>query len=66
VLCQACRRGQPISPAGLALLRRILGGDLSRVLAEHADAGELEVLATTALEGHLERRLRATALIDRA
>src|SRR3954468_3550148 len=34
VLCRACRRGTPISPEALAMVRRILGGDLVRVLDE--------------------------------
>ena len=63
-LCRACRRGQALSSGSLDLLRRILGGDLSSVLAEPTGSAELEALATTALESHLERRLRAAALLD--
>jgi DNA repair protein RecO (recombination protein O) len=63
-LCHACRRGTPLSPETLGLLRRILGGDLGRVLAETSDAAEIEALATTALEVHIERRLRSAALLD--
>jgi DNA repair protein RecO (recombination protein O) len=63
VLCRACRSGSPISEEALALLRRILGGDLTRVLAEAPDPAtrELEQLATSAVEAHLERRLRSLA-----
>jgi DNA repair protein RecO (recombination protein O) len=66
VLCRDCRSGVPLSPAGLDLLRRILGGDLNRVLAEPADPAsrELEALATSAMEAHLERRLKAIATLD--
>ena len=49
--------GRRLSPGGaLALLRRILGGELNAALA--ADAGrdhEVTVLATRAMEHHLER-----------
>src|SRR5213082_3523299 len=34
VLCRSCRRGGPISPEALAMIRRVLGGDLARVLDE--------------------------------
>lgn len=63
-LCPSCRRGAPISAQALALLRRTLGGGLSAVLAEPATpaGAELEVLATTAMEAHLERRLRSVAV----
>jgi DNA repair protein RecO (recombination protein O) len=67
VLCRACRSGSPLSPAALDLLRRVLGGDLNRALAEPAIPAtrELEALATTAMEAHLERRLRSLAVLDR-
>lgn len=60
-LCRGCQRGTRISPGALALLRRILGGDLVAVLREPpSGAGyEVEHLATRALEHHLERRLKA-------
>jgi DNA repair protein RecO (recombination protein O) len=66
-LCRACRSGVRISPEALALLQRILGGELVPVLGEPASAAgfELEALATTALEAHLERRLRSIRLLDR-
>ena len=66
VLCRTCRRGVALSPAALDLLRRILGGDLARVLAEPASAAahEVEVLATRAVEHHLERRLRSVSLLQ--
>ncbi|MHB8467513.1 MAG: DNA repair protein RecO [Acidimicrobiales bacterium] len=65
VLCRSCRRGTPVSPMALDLLRRILGGDLNGVLSDAADPGEIEALATSALETHLERRLRSVAMLDR-
>lgn len=61
-LCTTCRRGRAISADALALLRSITGGGLSGVLAGPPPAGstEVEVLATEAMEAHLQRRLRAT------
>jgi DNA repair protein RecO (recombination protein O) len=61
VLCRACRRGRPLSPEGLALLRRTLGGGLSGVLAEPRSTAtdEVAALATEATEAHLDRRLRS-------
>jgi DNA repair protein RecO (recombination protein O) len=65
--CRSCRSGAPVSPPALALLQRILGGDLVGVLAEPASAAgfEVEALATAALEAHLERRLRSVRLLER-
>lgn len=65
VLCRNCRRGTRLSPEGLDLLRRILGGQLLSVLGEPASiAGrEVEQLATSALEHLLERRLRSAGVL---
>jgi DNA repair protein RecO (recombination protein O) len=67
-LCRSCRRGMPISPDALALIRRILGGDLAAVLRDDAGpvAHDVGALATRALEFHLERRLRSPGVLDRA
>lgn len=67
VLCRDCRRGHPLSPAALALLRRILGGELGGALNEpESDATrEVDHLATRAVEHHLERRLRSVGMLDR-
>jgi len=68
VLCRSCAQGAlRLSPAGLALLRRVLGGDLVAVLHEPASqAGyEVEALGTKALEAHVERRMRSMHLLDR-
>ncbi|MDQ3468207.1 MAG: DNA repair protein RecO [Actinomycetota bacterium] len=67
VLCRACRSGTPISAAGLALLRDILGGRLNEALAaaESPATHEVGLLATRALEHHIERRLRAVAMFER-
>ena len=67
VLCRSCRSGAAISPTALALLRAILGGRLNDALAlpESPATHEVAVLATRALEHHLERRLRAVAMFER-
>jgi DNA repair protein RecO (recombination protein O) len=66
VLCRTCRQGSALSPDALNLLRQILGGELNAALA--ADQGpasrEVSVLATRAMEHHLERGLRVVALLD--
>jgi DNA repair protein RecO (recombination protein O) len=66
-LCAACRRGRAVSPAALALLQQILGGQLGAALNEPTSPAthEVEHLATEALEHHLERRLRSVGLMDR-
>jgi DNA repair protein RecO (recombination protein O) len=60
-LCRPHRSGRPMSPDALALLRRILGGDLAAVLAGPPPPGADEVagLATEAMEAHLDRRIRS-------
>ena len=67
-LCRACRRGVPVTPEALSVVRRILGGGLAGVLDEPPGpvTVEVETLATTALEHHLERRLRSVHLLDRS
>ncbi len=66
VLCENCRRGRPLSPAALSLLRRILGGGLAGVLAEGPSRGAAEVaeLAAALVEQHLERRLRSLSVLS--
>ncbi len=61
VLCRNCRRGRSLSPDGLSLLRRTLGGGLAGVLAEARSpiTDEVGILATEAMEAHLDRRLRS-------
>ncbi|MHB1487158.1 MAG: DNA repair protein RecO [Acidimicrobiales bacterium] len=68
VLCRSCRRGSAMSPEALGLMRRILGGELGRVLAEPPGPGaaQVEHLAQEALEYHLERRIKSLRLIDRS
>ena len=66
VLCNDCRRGRPLSSEALDTLRRVLGGGLAGVLAEPVGphTGEVDILATMLMEHHLERRLRAVAVLD--
>jgi DNA repair protein RecO (recombination protein O) len=67
VLCATCGRvaGKRLSAETLALVQRILGGDLRGALAEPPSAvtADTERLAVGALEHHLERRLRSAALL---
>ncbi|HLX89175.1 MAG TPA: DNA repair protein RecO [Acidimicrobiales bacterium] len=60
-LCPACRRGRPVSPPALDVVRRVLHGGLAGVLAERdtALAQEVSDLACDAMEVHLDRRLRS-------
>lgn len=61
LLCRQCRRGRSLSAPALSLLRRTLGGGLAGVLGESRSAAtdEVSVLATEAMEAHLDRRLRS-------
>jgi DNA repair protein RecO (recombination protein O) len=67
-LCRSCRRGVPISPAALSLVRKILGGQLAEALREPESPTTAEVseLASRSLEHHLERRLRSLTVLDRS
>lgn len=60
-LCAQCRSGVSISADALALVRRILGGELAAVLKDppSAGAGEVMSLASDSIEQHFGRRLRA-------
>ena len=68
LLCREHRRGQAISPEAVTLLGDVLGGRLGAVLRrpESPATHELDRLATTTLEHHLERRLRSVTVLDRA
>jgi DNA repair protein RecO (recombination protein O) len=65
-LCGSCRRGRALSPEAVGLLQQILGGQLGAALATPASPATHEVglLATEAMEHHLERRLRSVSLLD--
>lgn len=60
VLCRSCRRGRPVSPAALVVLRAILGGGLREALTQPQSpvTDEVTELATESMELHLDRRLR--------
>ena len=66
-LCRSCRSGGPISAPALDLLRMILGGRLNDALAapDSPATHEVGVLATKALEHHIERRLKTVAMFER-
>jgi len=68
LLCADDRRGTRISPEAIALMQRILGGQLGAALNEPASSAthEVEHLANRAMEHHLERRLKSLSLLDRA
>lgn len=61
VLCEACRRGRPLSGEALAVLRAILGGGLDMALdvVDQSLCSEVDRVATEAAEHHLERRMRS-------
>jgi DNA repair protein RecO (recombination protein O) len=61
IRCRACGGGRSLTDEALAVSRAVLGGGLNAALAlpDGAVTHEVESLATTLLESHLERRLRA-------
>ncbi|MDA3028107.1 MAG: DNA repair protein RecO [Actinomycetota bacterium] len=66
-LCRACRSGVPVSAEALVVMRDILGGRLRQALELDSSpvTHEVSVLATRAMEHHLERRLRAVSVFER-
>jgi DNA repair protein RecO (recombination protein O) len=65
VLCREHRKGPAVDLEALRLIRQILGGQLARALEEPVGpaTSTVSALATSALEAHLERRLRAVHLL---
>jgi DNA repair protein RecO (recombination protein O) len=61
VLCRRDRRGVAVSLDAIALMRKVLGGELAGALNEPASDATHEVnhLAASAMEHHLERRLKS-------
>ena len=61
LLCASCRRGQAVSPEFVGLCRMILNGGLATALREPVGptAAEVERIALSAIEHHLDRRLRS-------
>ena len=70
LLCRTCRRGQSVSAPAVELLQQILGGRLNDALVMGEDerlrsaVHEVDLLATRAVEHHLERRLRSVDVLD--
>ena len=70
LLCRNCRRGQGVSAGAVELLQQILGGRLVEALGRGAAddmrsaVHEVDLLATRAVEHHLERRLRSVDVLD--
>lgn len=66
-LCRSCARGggRPLTYPALHLMRRMLGGGLNGVFAQEPgpETHEVEQLGIRAVEHHVERRLRSTALL---
>lgn len=69
-LCRSCTegRGRYLSAEALDLMRTILSGGVGRALSVPASnvTTELDHIATWSLEQHVERRLKSTAVLDRA
>ena len=68
VLCRTCRSGAPLiaGGAGAACATSSAAGSTRRSpCAESPATHEVGVLATKALEHHIERRLRAVAMFER-
>ena len=68
VLCADCRRGRPVSESALAVMRAVLGGQLATALEveDTRVCGEVDAIATDAIEYHLERRVRSRHVMERA
>jgi DNA repair protein RecO (recombination protein O) len=62
LLCTDCRRGQAVSPETVELLQQLRNGGLARILEGPPGpvAAAFEHLGITAVEHHLDRRLRAS------
>lgn len=65
-LCAGCRRGQAVGPELVTLVRQVLSGGLARAIAETSPemARPFEALGTSAMEHHLDRRLRSTRHLE--
>jgi DNA repair protein RecO (recombination protein O) len=64
--CAEHRDGLAVSPSAVVLMQQILGGGLSWALDQPTTAATWEVdhLAHTAMERHIDRRLKALRLIE--
>ena len=66
VHCRSCGGGRLLGADALAVARAVLGGGLSAALEIPPGplAAEVQSLATTAMETHLERRIRSLRVLD--
>lgn len=64
-LCGDCRRGAALGADTLELLRMILGGQLGEALRQPPSGAShaVDALATSAMEHHLERRIRSLGVL---
>ncbi len=65
VLCRGCRRGRPVGPETLAVLRQVVGGQLNAALSREPDrvTDEVTDVAVAFMEAHLECRLRSVKVL---
>ena len=65
-VCNDHRRGRPISPEGLAVMRAVLGGGLTVVLEVEVSpvTHEVDDVVNRLYERHIERRLRSAHVLD--
>lgn len=65
--CRRCRIGVPVSNAAVAVLRSILDGRMNEALAmeDSPVVQEVSTLSMSAMEAHLERRLKSLGVFDR-
>jgi len=66
VFCSKCQRGRSISDTSIAVMRAILGGALNQAL-EVKDVkiiSEIDLIASEAVEFHLERKIRSRRVMD--
>lgn len=66
VRCRSCGGGRPVSDEALAVSRAVLGGGLNTALAlpDSSVTHEVASIATSALEAHIERRLRSLHVLQ--
>jgi len=66
VHCRSCGGGRRLSAEALAVSRAVLGGGLTAALElpQGPVTAEVHSLATTAMEAHLERRIRSLRVLD--
>ncbi|WP_419553333.1 DNA repair protein RecO [Candidatus Poriferisodalis sp.] len=67
VTCETHRRGRPLGPGALGLLRSIIAGQVNSVLdaPRSADTQEAAAVVTSMWEYHMDRRLRSADLLGR-